>query len=188
MPSLYAMAVTPIIRGLQNASAILTHAENYAKTNNIDPQDYLTARLHPDMADFPYQIYRFTDFARFTTTRLTNIPGISLPDVEKDFPSLIARVNTTIDYLTAVDPAAFDSIDEEKEIVLHMGPGGNVELKITPVDYLNYYAIPNFWFHVTTMYGILRMKGVDLGKMNFINGAGLVKYTMPKKKEKEEEE
>ncbi|KAF2182103.1 hypothetical protein K469DRAFT_713192 [Zopfia rhizophila CBS 207.26] len=173
--SLYTVAVPPMIRGLKNLSAVLTKGENHALANNIDPQTYLDARLHPDMAALPFQIYRLSDSAKFVPVRIASVSAPPFPDTEKTFPELQTRIRKTIELLEGVDPAAFEG-NEEKEVTVKAGPG---EATFTAKDYLLYYAIPNFWFHVTAAYGILRKEGVDVGKMDYLNGAGDVKFAKP---------
>lgn len=173
----HTVALTPVIFGLKNAAAVLRKGEAHAKNNNIDPTDYLTARLHPDMGDFCYQVYRFTDTARHIVERANPTAAtLSLPDTETTFPELIERVQKTLDYLESIDAKDLDGREDE-EVLLVLGktlPNGPVEVRFTAFEYVLRQAHPNFWFHVTTMYDILRHKGVPLGKMDYSNGAGLI--------------
>ncbi|KAF1359700.1 hypothetical protein EJ07DRAFT_118882, partial [Lizonia empirigonia] len=166
-----------IIFGLKNAAAVLRKGEAHAKANHIDSNDYLTARLYPNMGNLCYQIYRFTDTAKHIVERSNpSAPTLSLPDVETTFPKLLARVERTLEYIMSIKAEALDG-REDDEIVLHLGkqlPKGPLEVKFTAFEYVLQQAHPNFWFHVTTMYGILRHKGVPLGKLDFLNGAGLI--------------
>jgi uncharacterized protein len=144
------------------------------------------------MADLPYQIYRITDFARFSVVRITGLEGITQPDTEKTFGELKKRIQVAIEWLEGVNESAFEGKDD-KEITLKTP--GQVKLSagkcnspyplrnradIILVEYLNYFALPQFWFHVSIAYGILRSKGVDLGKMHFLNAAGDVKVHVEK--------
>ncbi|KAF2796001.1 hypothetical protein K505DRAFT_323647 [Melanomma pulvis-pyrius CBS 109.77] len=173
----HALAIKPLVRGLKNLSAVLTKGEAHAVAASIDPQEYLDGRLAPDMYPLPQQIYRCTDAAKFLVSRITGLPALSLPDTEKTFPELQARVAKVIEYLEAVDEKAFEGL-EDKEIVIHTGapPGSDFkyESRFPAKDYVLYFGHPNFWFHVVTAYDILRHKGADVGKMDFLNGAGLV--------------
>jgi hypothetical protein len=132
MPPLYSVSILPTVRGLKNAIAILKHAESYAEKNNVDFQTYLDGRLHPDMANLPYQVYRFTDAARFAATRISGCEPLSQPDEQVTLPDLIARIEETIAYLEKLTPDQFEGKDD-KEIVLNVGgPNGTrVEIKFT---------------------------------------------------------
>lgn len=168
------VALTPIIGGLKNAHAFITKGYEHSKTQDIDPTDFLTARLHPDMMDFTYQIYRFTDSAKFIPNRVNPaVEGFSLPDEEKSFPELLQRIERTIKYLEGVDASHFEGREGE-QVVMKFGP---VEVKFTALQYVLQFAQPNFWFHVTTAYDILRHKGVDVGKFDFMNGAKIIQMT-----------
>ncbi|KAF2272515.1 uncharacterized protein EI97DRAFT_385579 [Westerdykella ornata] len=179
MPSLYTLAVPAILRGVKNAAAFLAYAENYAKQNNIDPEEYLSASLYPDMRDFRFQIYRIADFAKYTATRVAkDVDSFSQPDTEQTFPELIAKLQAVIAFLEGVKEEQFEGQDD-KEIVVHVGSERNLEIKL--IDYINYYNSPNFWFHLTTAYDILRHKGVDVGKGHFLNASGETKITVLQK-------
>lgn len=175
--SFHTVALAPIILGLNNAAAVIRKGEAHAKTNNIDPAEYLTARLYPDMGDFCYQVFRFTDTAKFIVERSNpSAPTITLADEEKTFPKLLARIEKTLEYIGSIEPSVLDG-KEDDEVVLHLAkhlPRGPLEVRFTAFEYVLRQAQPNFWFHVTTMYDILRHKGVPLGKMDFSNGAGLI--------------
>jgi len=175
--SFHTIALEPIIFGLQNAAAVLRKGETHAKDNNIDATEYLTACLYPDMGDFCYQVYRFTDTAKFIVERSNpSAPTLTLLDEEKTFPELLARVEKTLEYLRVIEANVLDD-REDYEVLLHLlkqHPKGPLEVKFTAFEYVTRQAHPNFWFHVTTMYDILRHKGVPLGKMDYSNGAGLI--------------
>jgi hypothetical protein len=175
--SFHTVALEPIIFGLQNAAAVIRKGETHAKANDVSPNEYLTARLWPDMGDFCYQVYRFTDTAKFIVERCNpSAPTLTIPDEEKTFPELLARVEKTLEYVRSVEAKVLDD-REDFEVVLHLGkhlPKGPLEVRFTAFEYVTRQAHPNFWFHVTTMYDILRHKGVPLGKMDYSNGAGLI--------------
>lgn len=171
------VALEPIIFGLQNAVAVIRKGEAHAKANNIDPNKYLNARLYPDMGDFCYQVYRFTDTAKFIVERSNpSAPTLTMPDEEKTFPELLARIQKTLEYVQGIQSEDLDD-REDFEVVLHLGkqlPKGPLEVRFTAFEYVLKQAHPNFWFHVTTAYDILRQKGVPLGKLDYSNGAGLI--------------
>lgn len=173
----HTVALAPIIFGLKNATAVLNKASAHAQNNNIDPTDYLTARLYPDMGDLCYQIYRLTDTAKFIVERCNPAaPTITNPDEETTFPELLARLHKTLEYIESIEADLIDDREDEM-VVLHLGkqlPKGPLEVKFTAFEYVLQQGHPNFWFHVTTMYDILRHKGVPLGKLDFSNGAGLI--------------
>ncbi|KAI8943281.1 hypothetical protein NX059_001301 [Plenodomus lindquistii] len=170
--SFYEISLTPIIIGLKNTHAFLKKAEEHAKANKTDVNDFVTARLYPDMANFAFQIQRLTDAAKFIPTRINPaIEGVSIPDTEKTFAELVERVQKTISYLEGIDPKSFEG-REQAEIQLSIG--GKFNPKFTGASYVFQFGHPNFWFHVTTAYDILRAQGVDVGKMDFLNGAKLI--------------
>ncbi|KAF2122674.1 hypothetical protein BDV96DRAFT_482018 [Lophiotrema nucula] len=158
----YNIAIPPLVTGLSNLRAFLKKAEDHAKSNSIDPQEYLDARLYEDMGALTYQIYRLSDTARFIAVRCAGVEPVSMPDDQKTFEELYGRIDATIEYLEKVDAKAFED-QEGREVTLKFGKG--LGAKFTAIEYLTKFGIPNFWFHVTTAYDILRSKGVPLGKM-----------------------
>jgi hypothetical protein len=175
--SFHTTALAPIIFGLKNAATVIKKGEAHANTNNINPADYLTTRLYPDMGDFCYQVYRFTETAKHIVERSNpRAPTLELLDTENTFPELLARVQKTLEYVESIEAGLLDGREDE-QIVLRLGkalPKGPIEIKFSVFEYVLQQGHPNFWFHVTTMYCILRHKGVPLGKMDYSNGAGLV--------------
>ncbi|KAF3009918.1 hypothetical protein E8E13_010966 [Curvularia kusanoi] len=173
----HTVALTPIIFGLKNATAVLQKGQAHAQANNIDPTSYLTARLYPDMGNLCYQVYRFTDTAKHIVERSNpSAPALNFTDSETTFADLLTRIDKTLAYLEAIEPEVLDNREDE-EIVLHIAPKlpkGPLEVRFSVFEYVLRNAHPNFWFHVTTMYDILRQKGVPLGKLDYSNGAGLV--------------
>ncbi|KAF2710146.1 hypothetical protein K504DRAFT_466572 [Pleomassaria siparia CBS 279.74] len=170
------VALNPLIRGLHNLTHILTKGEAHAIAAGIDPNEYINGRLAPDMFTLSEQIHYATKELELLVSRITGVESLSLPDVETTFPELLARVKKTVEYLEGIDASAFEGL-EEKEVVFHTnglpGSGIRFEGRFEAKDYVMYFAHPNFWFHVTTAYGILRHKGVDLGKIDFLHGAML---------------
>lgn len=132
MPTLYSVAIPPVIRGLKNAVAILKYAESYAAKNNVDFQTYLDGRLHPDMANLPYQVYRFTDSARFLATRISGCEPLGQPDTQVTLPDLVARIEETTAYLEKLTPDQFEGKDDKEVLLTVGGPNGSkVEIKFT---------------------------------------------------------
>jgi hypothetical protein len=180
--SFHKISLDPLILGLKNAHHFISKGAAHATAQNVDPNDFLTASLHPDMKDFIYQVQRFTDAAKFIPTRINpSNPSITLPDEEKTFPEVLARIKRTTEYLESIEEKSFES-KENSEVTLELG-GGTVEVKFTAYEYVANFAQPNFWFHVTTAYDILRMKGVDVGKMDYLNGVGRFEFSPVQKKE-----
>ncbi|KAF1849274.1 uncharacterized protein K460DRAFT_276614 [Cucurbitaria berberidis CBS 394.84] len=174
--SFHQVILIPILSGLKNARFFITKGYEHAKAHNIDPNDFLTARLHPDMRDFIFQIQRLTDAAKFIPSRVNPaVEDLALPDEEKTFPELLARIEKTIKYFEDLDAGCLDGC-EDAEVVLKFSEG-TLEAKFTALQYVLQFAQPNFWFHVTTAYDILRHKGVDVGKLDFLNGAKLIEVT-----------
>ena len=162
--SMYQAAVTVFIRMLTNLKAILAKAAAHTQAKKIDESVLLDARLYPDMFPLVKQVHIATDFARGTGARLSGVEPPSYEDNEKTFAELIARVERTLDYLRSLKPAAIDG-SETREIVR---PVRGEPKKFTGINYLLQYALPNFYFHSTTTYAILRHNGVELGKGDFI--------------------
>ena len=160
MPLSMSEASIPLfVRALRNLSEILKKGEAHA-----DSASFVETRLAPDMLTLAGQVQRASDAAKGCAARLSATPAPSFPDVEKTFPELQERIQKTIDYLKSVPASAIDG-SEECEISFKAGPN---EYKFTGVQYLQGFAIPNFFFHVTTAYAILRHKGVQIGKMDFL--------------------
>ncbi|EUC45617.1 hypothetical protein COCMIDRAFT_95161 [Bipolaris oryzae ATCC 44560] len=165
----HTMAILPAISALKNTLAFIKKGHEHALTNKIDPETFLTASLHPDMKDFRFQIYRLTDAVKFMPSRINPaLETITLPDDEKTFEELEARIEKTIKYLEKFQPADFEG-KEADELVVKFPSG--LQISLPAVEYVYKFAHPNMWFHMTTAYGILRMKGVDIGKFDFVNGA-----------------
>lgn len=176
MTSIYDIAIPTVIRAMKNTIAFVKKGEKHALDNNIDLAEFTTARLHPDMKDFSFQIWRLTDAAKAIPPRLNkSVEPLTLPDVENTFPDLLARIEKTIAYLEALNPKDFEGHEQEEVVIKLKGPDGEPkEINFTGINYVLNFALPNFFFHVTTTYAILRMKGVDVGKGDYLNGAALV--------------
>ena len=162
--SMYAVSVPVFVRGLTNLSAILDKAAASAEARKIDPSVLIAARLAPDMNPFSAQIQIASDRAKGAGARLTATDAPSFPDTETTFPELQARIQKTIDYLQSLKPEQFDGA-EARDVIMKF-PNG--EMKFSGQDFLFSFALPNFFFHVTTAYAILRHNGVDIGKMDFL--------------------
>ncbi len=165
--TIYEASIVPMTRALTNLSKILDKAVAQAKAEDKSPDDLIAAKLADDMRPFPFQIQSASDAAKGAAARLAGITAPSMPDTETTFAELHARLAKTIDFLNSVKPEQLAGA-ETREIVLKF-PNG--EMKFTGRDYVANFALPNFFFHVTTAYAILRHKGIAIGKMDFLGGA-----------------
>ncbi|MDN5782532.1 MAG: DUF1993 domain-containing protein [Luteimonas sp.] len=164
--SLHDIAVPALVRGLQNLSHQIDMALARAAETGIDGADFVQARLAPDMLTFAGQVQRASDTAKFGAARLSGGQAPSFPDDETTLEQLQARIAATVDYLRSV-PADAIAGQEAREIRFS---AGNRELQFTGADYVRAFLLPNFYFHLATAYGILRHKGVPLGKLDFLRG------------------
>ena len=160
--SMYQASIPVLVRGLKNLSAVLRKGEAHAGGAVL-----VEARLAPDMYTLAGQVQRASDTSKGCAARLAGIAPPSFPDEEKTFADLQARIDKTIAFLQSVKPEQIDG-SEAKPIEFKAGP---TTLKFTGESYLVGFVIPNFFFHVTTAYDILRHKGVALGKLDYL-GAG----------------
>ena len=162
--SMYQASIPAFIRILNNLSAILDKAAAHAEAKKIDLAVFVNARLAPDMFPLSRQIQIATDGVKGCAARLAGVEVPGYPDTESTFPELKARIAKTIDFLKSFKPAQIDG-SEEKKIALKVG---GQELTFLGQPYLLTFVIPNFYFHVTTAYDILRHNGVDIGKRDFL--------------------
>ncbi len=162
--SMYSASVPTFIRTLTNLAGILEKAQAYAETKKIKPEVLLNARLFPDMFALTRQVQIASDFAKGTVARLAGIEPPSYADTESSFAELIARVQKTVDFLKTLKADQIDG-SENRDIVLKMHTG---ELKFKGEAYLTQFSLPNFYFHATTAYAILRHNGIEIGKMDFM--------------------
>jgi uncharacterized protein len=162
--SMYKASVPQLDRALRNLSAILDKAQKHAADRKIDPQVLLSMRLYPDMFPFIRQVQTSTDFAKAIISRLMGREPPKWDDTEKNFDDLKQRIDKAVKLLGSVSPADLEG-SETRQITVT--PGGRT-MQFTGDDYLFYFAMPNFYFHLTTAYDILRHAGVELGKADFI--------------------
>lgn len=162
--SLYQASVPVFVRMFGNLSAILDKAEAYAAAKKIDPAVLLNARLAPDMHPLTRQVQIASDAAKGCAARLAGVDIPSFPDTESSFAELQARIAKTLEFIKGLTSVQIDS-GEGREVVLKF-PGA--EMKFQGEDYLLHFVLPNFYFHITTAYAILRHNGLDIGKMDFL--------------------
>jgi hypothetical protein len=162
--SLYDISVPVFTRGLGQLSHILDKGLAHAEAAGTDPSELVNARLAPDMFTLAGQIQSASDAAKFGTARIAGVTPPSFPDDETTFAELVARITKTVDYLQTVDRALIDGA-EDREVTMKVR--GN-ELKFTAQRYLLQFSLPNFFFHVTTAYDVLRHSGVPIGKLDYL--------------------
>jgi hypothetical protein len=169
MPNLvYALSIAPMLRTLKNLDAIIGKAEAYVEADdNIDPATVIGARLHPNMRPFIFQIRVATDTAKGAAARLSGREVPSWPDEEQTFAEVHERLAKAIDYLSGFTPEDFEGA-EARAIELKVGPN---TLNFDGATYIAGFVLPNFYFHVTTAYNILRHNGVAIGKRDFLGAA-----------------
>lgn len=163
--SLYQSSVPVFERSLAAFLGILDKAEQHAQARKFDPTNYLAIRLAPDMFPLTRQIQTFCDHAKNAPFRLAGAQPPVIADKETTFAELRARIQTTLDHLKTVDVDAIDA-GADREIVLPIGPSR--QMKMHGAEYLMHFALPNFYFHLTTAYDILRSAGVEIGKGDFL--------------------
>ncbi len=162
--SMYQASVPAFLQILNSLSTIIDKSVAHAEAHKIDPSALLGDRLYPDMFPFSRQIQIASDFAKGGAGRLAGVELPSFPDTETTFPELKERIAKTIAFLGTLTPAQIDG-SEEREIIQKVGPN-MVTFKGLP--YLTGFVLPNFYFHATTAYAILRCNGVPLGKRDFM--------------------
>lgn len=162
--SMYQASIPVFLRSLGNLSRILAKGANDAEIRHIDPAVFINARLAPDMYPLSRQVQIATDTAKGCAARLAGIDIPSYPDVEASFPELEQRIGKTVDFLKSVDAAKFEG-SETRTVVLRIG---GREISFSGANYLLTFALPNFFFHVTTAYDILRHNGVQLAKGDYL--------------------
>lgn len=161
---MYDISKPVFTRGLGNLQKVLEKGEASAAARKIDPAVLLGSRLYPDMFPLTRQVWIASDTAKNSMARLTGQEPPKFPDVETTFPELLARIQRTIDYVDAFSPEQLEG-SEERSVVLKLPSG---DLNFNGLSYLQIFALPNFMFHLTTAYNILRHNGVELGKMDFL--------------------
>ncbi len=164
-PYMYKTSV-PVFKQLLNSlSAILIKAEAYAAEKKFEPAVLLNARLYPDMFPLIRQVQVAADFAKSVSARLAGVEVPAYEDNEQTFADLQARISKTLSFIESLTPAQFEG-SETREIVLR--PGTPKEKNLVGYNYLTNYGLPQFFFHVTTAYAVLRHNGLEVGKGDFM--------------------
>jgi len=162
--TMYQASAPVFIKLLGNLKGILEKAAAHAAAKKVDESVFVNARLYPDMLPLSAQVQIASDMARGTMARLTGAEPSPLEDKEKTIAELIARIDAAVAQVRSFQAAQIDG-SETRQITRKLG--GNT-MTFTGLDYLLTFAMPNFYFHVTTTYAILRHNGVDLGKGDFL--------------------
>jgi len=163
--SMYTASVPVFRQVLGSLAAILEKAESHADLKKIEPQALLQARLFPDMFPLLRQVQVAADFAKGTVARLGGVEVPRYEDLEDDFAGLQARIAKTLAF---IDSVPREAVDDGANREITVGTGANQREFKSGQPYLLHYALPNFYFHATTAYAILRHNGVEIGKKDFI--------------------
>jgi hypothetical protein len=163
--SMHSSSVPIFVRMLNNMLAWLDKAEAYATARKFDPGNYLGLRLAPDMLPFARQIQIASDTTKNCVARLAGTEPPKWADDEKTLDELRARIRKTIEYAQSLPAAKLDG-SEAREIQVPMGPGRS--MTFTGETFLRGFSLPNFFFHATLTYALLRHAGVELGKMDYL--------------------
>jgi hypothetical protein len=171
MPLSMSQASLPVFEINLNAlSSVLDKAEAFATAKKVDPAVLLRSRLSPDMFDLTRQVQVATDGARRGSARLAGVEAPSYEDNETTLAQLKERIAKTVAFLKTLDRKAIDA-STEREITIPLG--GDKKGQMKGDDYLNHFMLPNFYFHCTAAYAILRHCGVDIGKRDFLGAIPL---------------
>jgi uncharacterized protein len=165
--SMSAVAVPSFEQTLGALAKIIDKAAAHCAARKIDPAVMLQMRLAPDMFPLVKQVQLTCDFAKNCVGRLTGEPP-KFPDEEKSFDELKARIAKTLDYVRSVKSADLDA-SADKDVTFPIGPQQTLTLK--GEQFLVHFVLPNFYFHATTAYDILRHNGVEIGKRDFLGRA-----------------
>lgn len=163
---LYELTVPAFVRGFKAMSAFLDKARAWADEQGVAHETLLNARLYEDMATLIGQVQRTSDTAKFAVARIGGIDPPAMPDTEASFDELQQRIAATVAFLESVPRAAIDGC-ENADIEVKT-PSRSFHFKGLP--YVTGFVLPNFYFHLTTAYAILRHKGVPVGKMDYLGG------------------
>lgn len=163
--SLYAASIPVFKQMLGGLDACLVKAQEHASARNIEPGVLLQSRLFPDMFQLLRQVQTACDFARGVSARLAGLEVPKFDDAEQSLAELHELIKKTLAFIEGIEPAQVDG-QESREIVLR--PGTPKEKKLSGQSYLLSYGLPQFFFHITTAYGILRHNGLEIGKRDYM--------------------
>ena len=164
MPVMFQISVPIFDRRLKAHAAIMDKAAAHAEARAIDPQAFMMDRLYPDMFPYWLQVQSACDHAKNSVARLTGQQLPILEETAKTFAGLKLRIERTLAFVNGTPSEAFAGADERTIVFTQNGR----EQQRQGMDYFQNFALPNFYFHLTTAYGILRHNGVEIGKRDFM--------------------
>ena len=162
--SMYAMSVQVFTPTLRSLAKILDKAVQHAAQKKFDAAVLIDARLAPDMFPLARQVQLTCDFAKNSSARLMGVEAPRFEDNEKTFEELKTRIARTLDYLGSTSASAFEGA-EDRDIKI---PLRDQTLEMKGLPFLQNWALPNFYFHATAAYSILRHNGVEIGKRDYL--------------------
>jgi hypothetical protein len=162
--SMYEASIPMFIHSLNSLRAILEKGAAHAEAKKFDSSVLAASRLFPDMLPLINQVQIASDAAKGAAARLAGIDPPRFEDAEKTFPELIARIDKTLEFLKSVKPEQLEGSDE-RIVTLKVR---STTYEFPGLHFLRHWAIPNFFFHVTTAYDILRHNGVEIGKVDYL--------------------
>lgn len=163
---LYDLTVPLFLRSLKNLSLLLAKGEAFASEQGIDPRTLIDATLIADMRPLSAQVQMASDSAKNCAIRLGELDPLPMPDTEQDFAQLQDRIARTIAFLESVPRERIDGREDAPAVL--QTPSG--DFTFTGRSYALSFAIPNFLFHVTMAYALLRQAGVPIGKLDYLGG------------------
>lgn len=165
--TMYSLSIPFFDAMLGNLDHLLDKAQAFAESKKIDPAVLLQVRLAPDMFPLSRQVQIACDTGKMAISRITGVEAPSFPDTETTIAELKQRIRKTRDFLASVPASKIDGT-EAKDISF---PAGGATRTMTGENYLRHWVLPNFFFHVTTAYDLLRHNGVPLAKRDYLLGA-----------------
>jgi hypothetical protein len=165
---MYKLSIPVFTRGFSALGGLLDKAEGFAVESGTPLDELFNARLAPDMLPLAGQVQRASDTSKNAIARLTTIEMPRFPDEEQNFADLRERIAKTVAFLETVTPDHLVG-SEGREVTLNFP---TLKVTFSGEDYLLKFVLPNFYFHITTAYDILRHKGVPIGKADYIVGLG----------------
>ena len=164
MITMYNLTIPPLLRGLRVTARYVDLAQHEVDRGNISEAEILEARLAPDMLPLSAQVQRVSDNAKNGPARLIGGSAPPMADNENSLAELKVRMLKTIEYLESLERDDFLA-SEEREIRLAFG---STSQQMIGLDYLTTQLLPNFYFHITTMHGLMRLLGIEVGKRDYL--------------------
>jgi hypothetical protein len=162
--SMYEASIPMFLHTLRSLRAILEKGAAHAEAKKFDPNVLVASRLAPDMLPLSRQVQIASDAAKGAAARLAGVDPPKFEDSETTIPELIARVDKTIDYLQSFEAEQLEG-SEDRTITINTP---RQAFSFPGLVFLRHWAVPNFFFHVTTAYDILRHNGVEIGKADYL--------------------